>query len=299
MLKVSLEQWRMFRAVVDHGRFNQASQAIHKSQSSIHHAVHKIEDALGVKLLTVEGRKTRLTASGELMLRRANYLLDEAAKLEAVGITLAEGIETRLSLAVDEVFPRAILYRALEATSAQFPLLRIELRESVLTGANELLDASDVDLAVSPFPGKEGFSEELCNLEFIAVAHPAHPLHALGRDITLEDLKSYRQIVVRDSAIGARQDNGWLGAEQRWTVGHVSTSVEMISEGLGFAWLPRSTIRRALDEGSLKPLRLANGATRSTALYLLFNDADRLGPAARAFIGELRFATMQMTEAAP
>ena len=35
MLRITLEQWRMFRAVVEFGGFNQASQGIHKSQSSI------------------------------------------------------------------------------------------------------------------------------------------------------------------------------------------------------------------------------------------------------------------------
>ena len=44
MLRITLEQWRMFLAVVEHGGFNQASEAVFKSQSSIHHAVKKIEE---------------------------------------------------------------------------------------------------------------------------------------------------------------------------------------------------------------------------------------------------------------
>ena len=39
MLKSTLEQWRMFKAVVDAGGFNQAAAEVHKSQSSVHHAV--------------------------------------------------------------------------------------------------------------------------------------------------------------------------------------------------------------------------------------------------------------------
>ena len=46
MLKATLEQWRMFKAVVDAGGFNQAAQLVHKSQSSVHHAVQKLETAL-------------------------------------------------------------------------------------------------------------------------------------------------------------------------------------------------------------------------------------------------------------
>ncbi len=57
MLRVTLEQWRMFRSVVQFGGFNQASQGIFKSQSSIHNAVGKIEQSLDVKLFVIEGQK--------------------------------------------------------------------------------------------------------------------------------------------------------------------------------------------------------------------------------------------------
>ena len=288
MLKATLEQWRMFKAVVDAGGFNQASQVVYKSQSSIHHAVQKLEDSLGVQLLEVVGRKVRLTEGGELMLRRANYLLDEAAKVEAIAEGLIEGTETYLKIAVDEVFPYSILYQALNQVSIQFPLLRIELIETVLSGSIELIENSDVDIAISGFPLKEGFSEELCGIEFIPVANPLHPLHQLNRKITFEDLKSQRQIVVRDSALSQSIDAGWLGANQRWTVSHVRTSIDIISKGLGFAWLPTHAIEFELEQGLLKPLPLEANNRRTGKLHLLFRDGDRLGPAARDFIGALR-----------
>lgn len=299
MLKVTLEQWRMFRAVVEYGGFNQASQAIHKSQSSIHHAVHKIEDALSVKLFKVVGRKTQVTASGEMILRRANYLLDEAAKVEAVGQTLGRGIETELKIAVDEIFPRQLLYKVLDATSKQYPMLRIELMESILTGAKELLNNSEVDIAISPYTVQDGFNEQLCQIEFIAVAHPSHVLHSISRHLTLEDLKSQRQIVVRDSAISKRQDDGWLGSNQRWTVGHMQTSIDMISNGLGFAWLPASSIAAQLNDGTLKPLKLEQGVKRTTQLHLIISDGDRLGPAASMFIEQLRAQCIELTNPSP
>ena len=43
MLKATLEQWRMFKAVVEAGGFNQAAVEGHKSQSRVHHAVQKIK----------------------------------------------------------------------------------------------------------------------------------------------------------------------------------------------------------------------------------------------------------------
>jgi DNA-binding transcriptional LysR family regulator len=298
MLRISLEQWRMFIMVAEHGGFNQAAQAIFKSQSSIHNAVQKIEHSLGVKLFRIEGRKTLLTDAGELVLRRAHYLLQEAARVEDVGRTLAEGVESRLRIAIDEIFPQPLLYKALENTSIKFPLLRIELMESILTGAKELLENAEADIAVSPVIIKDIFSEELCQIEFVAVAAPQHPLLQIARELTLEDLKSYRQIVVRDSAHHKKHDEGWLGANQRWTVSHMRTSIDMIKQGLGFAWLPLTSILDDLAQGRLKPLPLCNGASRNVSLHLLFLDADKLGPAARTFLGELRCQSIDLPTAA-
>ena len=296
MLKTTLEQWRMFKAVVDHGGFNQASHYIHKSQSSIHHAVQKLEESLGVKLLQTVGRRAQLTEAGEMMLRRGTYLLEEASKVEAVANSLQQGTESQLRIAVDEIFPQSLLYKVLDKTSEQFPLLRIELMESVLNGPNELLENTDVDIAISAFPLKDGFSEELCQISFTPVANPNHELHHLDKELTLEDLKSHRQIVVRDSASNRNIDYGWLGANQRWTVSHIRTSIDMISKGFGFAWLPECSIRNELEAGTLKPLPMAHYRKCNAQLHLVFTDADRLGPAARAFIGELRYQLMQILE---
>jgi DNA-binding transcriptional LysR family regulator len=278
----------MFRSVVEFGGFNQAAKGVHKSQSSIHNAVGKIEESLDLKLFRIEGRKTILTQAGELMLRRANFLLDEAEKIEAVGKTLGQGTESQLKIAVDEIFPQSLLYQVLESVSIQYPMLQIELIESILNGASELIENTKVDIAISPITLRDGFSESLCQIEFIAVASPEHALHALNRELTLEDLKGHRQIVVRDSALATKKDEGWLGANQRWTVSHIQTSIEMICKGLGFAWLPLPSIKMQLKTGQLKPLQLTRNGKRSAQLHLIFKDGDRLGPAAQSFLRELR-----------
>jgi DNA-binding transcriptional LysR family regulator len=298
MLRISLEQWRMFHAVVQFGGFNQASLGVHKSQSSIHNAVKKIEDSLGVKLFSIEGRKTVLTEAGEMILRRSNYLLEEAKKVEAIGETLSQGIETRLKIAVDEIFPRSILYQVLETVSQEYPLVQIELFESILGGAAEMLENDEVEFAISPTSKGTGFSEKLGFISFGAVASPEHPLHSIDRKLRLEDLKSHRQIVVRDSAqiTKLKTSEGWLKAEQRWTVSHLQSSIDMISKGLGFAWLPLSLIEPQLKSGQLKPLQLDGHTERSTQLYLTFNDADCLGPVAKCFLAELRKLCMDLPD---
>ena len=124
----------------------------------------------------------------------------------------------------------------------------------------------------------------------MAVCGAKHPL-AQKQNVTPDDLKQYRQIVLRDSGIEKKTDIGWLGSEQRWTVSHLSTSIELIQKNLGFAWVPRRAVEDALQYGLLVPIQLTRGGTRTTSFYLNFRDAETLGPVARSFIGHVRYLT--------
>ena len=281
MNKTTLEQWRMLQAVVEHGGFAQAAQAIHKSQSTINHAVHKLQDQLGLQLLEVVGRKARLTEAGALMLRRADQLLDQARQLEEVADSLSSGTEAEVRIAVDEVYPYQCLARALHALSRDYPNTRVQLMETVLSGGAEKLLGGEVDLLIAGQVPEGFLGQVILQAQFIAVAHPRHALNQLPRTLNLQDLAGHRQIVVRDSARGPGLDSGWLGSEQRWTVSHVGTSVDMVTRGMGFAWLPDSRVLPLIERKELAELPLATGSRRQSSLYLTHADQDRSGPATR------------------
>ncbi len=281
MQRTTLEQWRMLQAVVRHGGFAQAAAAIHKSQSTINHAVHKLQSQLGLPLLEVVGRKARLTEAGELMLRRATQLLEQAAQLEDIATSLGQGTEAEISIAIDEIYPYRRLAEALQQFSRAYPNTRVQLYETVLSGGPEMLQGAQVDLLVAGQVPQGFLGDPIMQAEFVAVAHRDHPLNQLGRTLNLQDLQRQRQIVIRDSALGHRIDSGWLGAEQRWTVSHVATSVDMVSRGMGFAWLPCSRVEHGLARGELRELLLEQGSRRFASLYLTYADRDQAGPAAR------------------
>ena len=294
MPKTTLEQWRMFKAVVDAGGFNQAAVVVHKSPSSIHHAINKLEESLGITLFDVQGRKTQLTHAGELLLRRSQFLLDEVKRIEAVAEALGDGVESEVRIAVDGAFPQTFIFQALEKVSALYPQTRIDIIDTVLSGTNELITEGKADIGLSPFPMQDGLNEEICLIEFIAVAHKDHPLHQLGRTLQYEDLKAYRQIIIRDSASHTKVNSGWHGAEQRWTVSHMRASIELIQQNLGYAWLPQPAVSDAITAGHIKRLPLSEGASRSASFYLNYQDKDRIGPVSREFMGELRLLTLDL-----
>ncbi len=278
--RISLEQWRALLTVVDAGGYAQAATALHKSQSAVTYAVQKIEALLGVKAFEVAGRKARLTQTGEVLYRRAKSLLEEAGALEVAAGQLAAGWEPELRLAVEIVFPTWLLLQCFAHFGEERPQTHIELYETVLSGTEEALMQRRVDLAICSRipPGFAG--DALMRLRFIAMAHPAHPLHQIGRELTLQDLRKHRHLVIRDTG-SQRRSGGWLGAEQGWTVSHKATSIRAAGLGLGFAWYAEETVRGELERGELRPLPLREGGERWGELYLVFADRDYAGPGAQ------------------
>jgi DNA-binding transcriptional LysR family regulator len=277
--RISLEQWRSLLAVVDAGGYAQAAESLHKSQSAVTYAVQKMETLLGVKVFEVVGRKAHLTPTGEVLYRRAKALLEEAGALEGAAGSLAAGWEPELRLAVEIIFPTWLLLQCFARFADERPQTRIELYETVLSGTEEALMQRRVDLAVcSKVP--PGFAGDmLMRLRFIAAAHPDHALHRLGRELTLQDLRKHRHLVIRDTG-SQRRSGTWLGAEQSWTVSHKASSIHAAGMGLGFAWFPEETVRDELEQGLLKALPLREGGESWADLYLVFADRDYAGPGA-------------------
>ena len=291
--RISLDQWSALVAVVEAGGYAQASDRLHRTQSTITYTIKKLEDLLGVKVFELQGRKAVLTATGQVLYRRGKALLEEAGRVERAAAELARGWEPEIRLAVDIIFPTWLLLECFAAFSAERPDTRIELVESVLGGTEEALTEGRVDLAIGGnVPG--GFlGDPLMQVRFVCAAAPSHPLHQLGRTLTLDDLRQHRHLVVRDSGALRSRSGGWLN-ERRWTVTHKATSIRAACMGLGFAWYPEENIRDELASGALAPLPLAEGRERYVTLYLVYADVESAGPGARRLAEILRSRVVEL-----
>ncbi len=276
-LHSTLEQWRNALAVVQDGGFASAAEALNKSQSSVSHAVRELSERLGVDIFEVVGRKAVATDAGQILLRRAERLLGEAALLEAAAASLAKGFDVELQLAVDVIVPTEIVIDGLNRFAALAPATRVTVRETVLSGTVEALTDGDADIILSGILPAGYFGIHFIDIDFIAVAGPAHPLHRLGRAIGLDDLRPHRQLVIQDS--GRRDiDASWLEAEQRWTFSSHASALEALRAGSGFAWAPVKKIEADLASGRLRPLDLIQGGHRRTAVQLVKRDPVAAGP---------------------
>ena len=288
--KVTLEQWKALQAVIDCGGFAQAAEKLHRSQSSVSHAVNRLQELLGLRLLHIEGRKAVLSDAGKILLQRSRQLLTDASTIEQLAHHLEEGWEAEIRLAVEAAYPTQYLMNALKKFEPLGKNTRIRLREVVLSGAEEILLNGEADLVISPFIPQGFLGEELMQVKFIAVAHPDHALHKLGRELTTHDLSRETHVVVSDS--GSKSiDSGWISDSRRWTVTSPESALKIISNGLGFGWLPESEIHQKLTNNELKILPLKKAGHGTAVLYLIYADINQIGPATQQLADILKLVS--------
>ena len=285
--RTTLDQWNALVTVVEAGGYAQASTRLNRTQSTVTYTIKKLEDVLGVKVFELQGRKAVLTPIGEVLYRRGRALVDEAGRLERASAELARGWEPEIRLAVDIIFPTWLLLECMAAFGEEHPDTRIELVESVLGGTEDALTDGRADIAIGGVVPGGFMGDPLMQVRFVCAAAPSHPLHKAGGALTLDDLRQYRHLVLRDSGAMRSRSSGWLN-EKRWTVTSKATSIRAACMGLGYAWYPEESIREELDSGGLVPLPLAHGGERYVMLYLVHADRDTAGPGVRRLSGILR-----------
>lgn len=263
-MKITLEMWRTFVATAEQGSTIKAAEFLCKSQSAVVHSLKKMESLLNQPLFQVQGRQSQLTLAGEQLLVQARALLTRAESLEIKATDSALAQRQEIALAVDVLLPPAYWLPRLAQFSAEMPQVSVQIYESALSGAAQLLEQGLVAVAIASQLPHDILSEPLLAVRKHCVCGLSHPLASAGQ-LTDSDLKQHCQIVLRDSG-SANRDSGWLAAQQRLTLDSAALAQQAVEAGVGFAWLPEYLIT-----GQMQRLTLAAGNEREVALHIGLN----------------------------
>jgi DNA-binding transcriptional LysR family regulator len=295
MPRVSLKQWRLFHAVIDNDGYVGAANKLHVSQSSISHALAKLQDQLGVPLLTLKGRKAQITKEGRMLLARSRDLLRRAGQLEKLGEFLRLGAEPEIRLVVEPNYPADLLIRTFNDLSSQFASLRLDVKETGFAEIRKLMHQDEADIAISTGTMAGFASNKLIELEHIAIAPADSPLFRINRGITQEDLAHCLQIMF----CAGSQDTEPLGAGcsaqglPAWRVSSLDSAADALRFGLGYAWLPRYRVQGWLNDGWVRILPLDSGSSYTVQMYLTRGRAVIPGSSAQRFADVLQAVTNQ------
>lgn len=285
--KTTVEQWRILQAVVDFGGYAHAAEQLNKSQSSLNHAVAKLQQTLDVQLLEVRGRKAYLTEIGEVMLRRSRQLTQIITELEQLADNLHHGWEPEVRLAIEMACDRAPLLPVFADFSLESRGTRLIIDDSVLTGTVEQIVEQTADVVITHSLPKGVLGEPFGEFRMELVCHPSHELTKLPQPLKQSDLLNHLQLVIRDTATKPDETSGWLRAEQRWTLSHFDEAVRLVKSGLGFCWLPTYLTDEYIARGELVRLVIEGSSHRTGLLYLVLPKGEKTGPCARLLASKL------------
>ncbi|VVN01982.1 HTH-type transcriptional regulator CynR [Pseudomonas fluorescens] len=284
---MNLRTLRAFVEVVRQGGFSQAADVVSLTQSSVSKAIKTLEDELGMPLLNRLGHRNELTAAGEIAYSRALVLLAEHNDLVAE-INDLRGLKRGVLRIGLPPVGCGVLFATMFATyRGRYPDIDIELTEYGSKRLRECLDAGEVDLAALLLPIDEGFDyQPVRNEPLMAVLPISHPL-AQRKRIDFSDLADSPFILFEagfalNAKILAACERKGVQPRVAARSGQIDFIVDLVSAGLGAAFLPRMLAHKHQHPGiALIPL---DEPHTDWHIALAWRASAHLPPAARAWL---------------
>lgn len=287
----TLDQLRLFLAVVDEGSFNAAARKLGRAISVVSYGIVTLETQLGVTLFDREGsKKPVLTPAGKAMLAQARAVTDDVDALIAGVRNFNQGLEAELGLAIDVMFPTHLVAEVLREFQMLYPTVQLRLYVEALGAIAAMVVDGRAELGISgpelvAIPDLE--RETVGQVELIPVAAPDHPLAQMAK-IVPGEVRKHRQLVLTDRSQLTQGRDFSVFSASTWRLGDLGARHALLREGIGWGNMPRHLIEADLATGRLKRLALPEAPGMAYRFHALWRRDCPIGPARAWMLDALR-----------
>ena len=279
----TLDQLRVFLAVVETGSFAAAGRKLGRAVSVISYGIGNLEDQLGLLLFDRDGtRKPQLTGAGRAVLAEARTVAHGVDELRAKVKGLLDGLEAEVNLAVDVMLPAPRLAIVLRGFAEAFPTVQLRLHVEALGAVTALvLDGRAIIGVSGPLAlGIEGIDSIAAgSIPMVPVAAPGHELARMPR-IAPGAARNHVQLVLTDrSPLTDGRDFSVLSA-RTWRLADLGAKHALLREGIGWGNMPLPLIAADLAAGTLVRLNLPDHAGGTYRFFGIWRRDTPPGPAA-------------------
>src|ERR1043166_7874366 len=285
---MNLRHLRAFVTIADSGGFARATHRLNLSQPALSRQIGTLESDLGVSLFDRIGRRVRLTAEGEELLRRSRHLLAEADSLGERARMLKGGETGILRVGATPQVIENLLANFLLGYRRRHPGVEVHLVEDGGARLNGRLERGDVHLVLGPAGGSLE-SRLLYPIHAVAALSPAH---RLARRATLEivDLAD-EPLLLLGRDFGSRE---WF--DSACSVAHIRprmllesgaphTLIALAATGYGIAMIPSNA---QVPRDSIRAIPLVHrGASIGRWGTIGWDGRRFLAPYAEGFVEEI------------
>ncbi len=145
---IDLAQLRTFVAVAEEQHLTRAAERLHISQSAASAHVRAVEEALDNQLFVRTNRNLELTPAGELLLRKARLLLNEAVLFSAFARELRGKTQGQLAVGSSSDLSANRLGEVISELRILHPLVNVDLRVRPSSGTRQGLKSGELDVGV-------------------------------------------------------------------------------------------------------------------------------------------------------
>lgn len=292
LLRMTLRQLQVFRAVCDHGSYSRAAEEMALTQPAVSLQIRQLEELIGQPLFEYVGKKLYLTEAAEALKRAGNDIFGRLESLDMQLSDLQGSLQGQLNLCV-ESSAKYFTPHLFAAFRQQHPEVSLSLTVVNHSLAVRRLSLSRDDLMIiSQVPADMALDFlPFLNNPIVAVAPADHPLCKRG-NLELQDLTAY-PLLIRENGSGTRRASEDYCNQKRahfpqtLEIGSAEAQVEGVLAGLGLALLPRHAVRLELRQGLLRELPVAELPLQRSWCAVNIR-GRRLSPVAQAFLDFIR-----------
>jgi len=255
---IELRAWRQFLVLAETLHFGRAAQQLNMTQPPLTLAIRQIEARLGTALFDRTRRRVALTPAGEALVSPVRQLLQQAAALAAVAGAAGSGAVGRLRLGFVSTVGFGPLPGWLRDFRLAEPGIHVELREATTDVQLAALSQREADAGfvlhapgMLPAPALEHLS---LGTEPLVLALPAASPLAAARRLALPALLAQPLIIfpraiapsIHDAVVAFYHRHGATPVIGQEAI-QMQTIVNLVSAGLGLAWVPESVTQLRRD----------------------------------------------------
>ncbi|MBE5105111.1 LysR family transcriptional regulator [Bacillus thuringiensis] len=274
---MTITQLQVLIKTVELGSFTKAAGALNMTQPAVSHAISSIESELGVTILIRDKRKGLIvTDVGNRILVHIREILNGVEKIEQE-VAMEKGHEVG-TIRIGS-FPSASAYflpKMINIFREKYPNLQLVLCEGALKEVEDWLLSRVIDIGIVILPNKDMEIVPVTKGKMVVVLRDDHPL-CKKSSITISDLENEPIILFKGGYEPPiidmfKQANVPLRVE--YAVSTVTTSLNMIQEGLGIAILaelsltnlPKNVQTRELEPQVWREIALAVPSLKEASL---------------------------------
>jgi len=276
-----------FVRVAERGSFAAAATDLGLTPSALSKLVTRIEDRLGVRLLTRSTRKLALTAEGELFVARSRDILASIEAAEAEVAAASERPRGHLRVSVGTAVAKQILGPALPVFLDRYPDITVELHVSDRQ-ADLVAEQIDVAIRSGALGDSTLLARKLSEATRVITASPRY-LEKHGAPRVPADLLRHNCLTLPGPAwsqwpFHTHEGINRLAVSGSFTSDNADLLFDMAVGGLGIARLADFMVARAVREGTLVRLLEDSHVPESFPIHALTVPGRHRAPRIRAFV---------------